>query len=157
MIILGIDPGSNITGFGIIEKISNKFKYITCGCIKVSGKEMPWRLQQIYQDIHSLMIQYRPDVVVVEQVFTYKNIASSLKLAQARGAALAAAASGTAAVAEYTPRAIKKTVVGYGGAEKSQMQHMVQLILNLTAKPAIDAADALAIAICHGQHLGILV
>lgn len=155
-LILGIDPGSRITGYGVIESNGVKHKYIASGCVVTKGKEIPERLQQIFTGISEVIRLYQPKEAAVEQVFVNRNVNSALKLGQARGAALVALANHSLAVAEYTPRQIKQTVIGFGAAEKGQIQHMVVQLLKLSGKPAVDAADALAIAICHAQHFFLL-
>ena len=151
-IILGIDPGSRITGYGVIKEYNRKIEYIDSGCIRtISGNELSERLLQIYNGICHLMDQYAPNEVAIEQVFMHQNPNSALKLGHARGVAMVAAASHRIKVSEYSPRAIKQTVVGYGGAEKSQVSHMVVHLLALSSTPQADAADALAIAICHSH------
>ncbi len=151
-IILGIDPGSRITGFGVIALENRHYRYISCGCIYAGkGKLLP-RLRKIHQGISELLKKYTINEVAIEQIFVRHNVQSALKLAQARGAALTAIASYhdlSIGFAEYTPRMIKKAVVGYGAADKKQVQHMVQQLLNLSGMPSVDAADALAIALCH--------
>lgn len=151
MIILGIDPGSIVTGFGVINYFKNKQNYITSGCIKVGKKEISNRLSQIYMDLTRIIDEFKPDIVSIEQVFVHKNVSSALKLGQARGAAIVACANKGLEIAEYAPRQIKQAVVGYGGAEKVQVQQMVKALLNLSDVPQADAADALAVAICHLQ------
>ena len=152
MRILGIDPGSITTGYGIIKQLRNKQSYVTSGCIKVgSKKNLCVRLRQIYEDISSLIETYAPTQVAVEQVFVHKNPASALKLGQARGVAMLACACKDLSIAEYAPRQIKQAVVGYGNAQKLQVQQMVQSLLKLSAMPQVDAADALAVAMCHGH------
>ena len=153
MVILGVDPGSVVTGFGLIKQVGNKQYYIASGCIKVGNKSWPERLKQIYADLTIIMQQYLPTTAAIEQVFVSKNIASALKLGHARGVAMLAAANFGVEIAEYAPRKIKQAVVGHGGAEKTQVQHMVKMLLDLNVVPQADAADALAIAICHGNFL----
>lgn len=152
MRILGIDPGSITMGYGIIQQYQNKQIYIASGCVRVNQKDC-WskRLKQIYDDVIILIKKYLPDQVAIEQVFVHKNANSALKLGQARGVAIVACACHNLPIAEYAPRQIKQAVVGYGNAQKIQVQQMVQSLLKLTASPQIDAADALAIAICHGH------
>lgn len=150
-IILGIDPGSRVTGFGLIETLSQKRRYITSGIIRVVGKSLDEQLDQIYQGISQVVRDHQPDEVAVEQVFVHQNPRSALKLGQARGAAIVAAVSQAVKLAEYSPREIKQAVVGYGGADKEQVQYMIKLLLNLNQAPAADAADALAVALCHAQ------
>lgn len=151
-IILGIDPGSRITGYGIIKQIDQKIEYVDSGCIRTNpDNELSQKLLQIYDGICELMDQYTPSEVAIEQVFMHQNPNSALKLGHARGVAMVAAASHRVKVAEYSAREIKQTVVGYGAAEKSQVSHMVVNLLALNSTPQSDAADALAIAICHSH------
>ena len=150
MIILGIDPGSRITGFGVIRSIKQKQSYIASGCIKIIGNDWSLRLKQVYDDLLKIINQYQPDQIGIEKVFVHKNPNSALKLGQARGAAIVAAATCGFKVYEYFPRQIKQVVVGYGHADKKQVQKMIQTLLRLNKTPAADAADALAIAMCHG-------
>ena len=152
MIYLGIDPGSRTTGYGIIREENQKLYYLDSGCIRTEDANLSVRLLQIYDGICELMQRYSPDEVVVEAVFMHQNAASALKLGQARGAALVAAASFRVKIAEYAPRVIKQAVVGFGGAEKIQVTQMVTKILALSRKPQEDAADALAATICHSHH-----
>ena len=149
--ILGIDPGSRITGYGFINVNGNHHEYIASGCIKVSAAHWPDRLALIYQELHQLIIEIKPDESAIEEVFVQKNVNSALKLGQARGAAIVACACNGLPVAEYAARAIKKSVVGYGGADKLQVQQMIKTLLNLSKSPQADAADALAVALCHAH------
>ena len=151
-VILGIDPGSRITGYGLIREYNRKLEYIDSGCIRTSpDSELSGRLLQIYDGICSLMDKYSPDEVAIEQIFMHENPNSALKLGHARGVAMVAAASHRVKISEYSPREIKLTVVGYGAAEKTQVNHMVVHLLALNSAPQSDAADALAIAICHSH------
>ncbi len=152
-IILGIDPGSQITGYGVIRIQKNKAQYLASGCIRVEKTDHATRLKHIFSDLNQVIQQYRPTQAAIEQIFMHQNPNSALKLGQARGAALVAIALADIPVAEYTPRFVKQMIVGYGGAEKHQIQHMVQALLELNGKPQTDAADALAIALCHAHHL----
>jgi crossover junction endodeoxyribonuclease RuvC len=156
--VLGIDPGSQRTGFGIIDCHAVGERHVASGCIDVAGREMVVRLQRIYADISALVGEHRPDMVAIERVFLHRNPDSALKLGQARGVALCAAASLGASVHEYAPRAIKMAVTGYGAAAKPQVAHMVRTLLHLELALAADAADALAAALCHAQtrRLGAL-
>lgn len=151
MIILGIDPGSRTTGFGIIKREGQKIEYLVSGCIRTGDGEMAERLVKIYEGVSELIDTYKPDQFAIEQVFMGKNADSALKLGQARGVAMVAASLKGLKVAEYAPRSIKQAVVGKGSALKEQVQHMVQYLLKLPGKPQADAADALAIAICHAH------
>ncbi|MCL9684668.1 crossover junction endodeoxyribonuclease RuvC [Legionella maioricensis] len=151
-IILGIDPGSRITGYGLIKEANRKIEYIDSGCIRTSIEgELSQKLLQIYDGICQLMDHYSPTEVAIEQVFMHQNPSSALKLGHARGVAMVAAASHRVRVNEYSARAIKQTVVGYGAADKDQVSHMVVHLLRLNSSPQKDAADALAIAICHSH------
>lgn len=149
--ILGIDPGSRVTGFGVIEVRARQLVYVSSGCIRVAAESMPRRLHEIYQNVTQIIEQHQPVVLAIEQVFVYKNVASALKLGQARGVAMVAAVQQNLAVYEYAPNLIKQAVVGKGHAEKAQVQYMVKLLLNLPALPPTDAADALAAALCHAH------
>ncbi len=148
-IILGIDPGSVKTGFGIIESNKGESTYISSGVIKLVSDDFAIRLREIFLSVLELVDNYEPDELAIEQVFMSKNASSALKLGHARGAAMVACASKDIKVYEYSSREIKQAVVGTGAAEKSQVQHMVKVLLGLSAKPAEDAADALGAAICH--------
>lgn len=150
-IILGIDPGSHITGFGIINSAGNKQSYIASGSIHVVKKTFGEQLKQIYDGIAELISLYHPEEAAIEQVFVHINVNSALKLGQARGAAIVAMAQGDIDIAEYSARQVKQAVVGYGNAEKTQVQHMVKLLLKLQNELQADEADALAIAICHAN------
>ena len=150
-IILGIDPGSRITGYGIIKESKQQLQYIDSGCIRTSDGELSQRLLQIFNGVCQLMEQYSPDEVAIEQVFMHQNPSSALKLGHARGVAMVACASHRLNVSEYSAREVKQSLAGYGAAEKSQVKHMVVSLLILTSSPQADAADALAIAICHSH------
>jgi crossover junction endodeoxyribonuclease RuvC len=147
--IVGIDPGSRITGYGVIECTRNQYHYLGSGCIRTVADDWVMRLQQIYQGVREIITQYEPNEFAIEQVFMHKNASSALKLGQARGAAIVAV---NLPVHEYAARQIKQAIVGYGAAEKTQVQHMVKQALGLQGKLATDAADALAIALCHANH-----
>lgn len=149
--ILGIDPGSRITGYGIVQQQGAKFHYIGSGCIRTPNKDLSIKLDTIFSGVSEIIQQYKPDTFAIEQVFLAHNPDSALKLGQARGSAIVAATQGLLPVFEYSARQIKQAVVGSGAADKSQVQHMVQHILKLDGKPQADAADALAVAICHGN------
>ncbi len=154
MRILGIDPGSVTTGFGIIEIAGRARTVPQClhyGAIKTGGGEIPQRLKVIFEGVGALIQEYRPDQMAVENVFVSRGALSALKLGQARGAAICAGVTVGLPVAEYAPRQIKQAVVGRGGADKVQVQHMVGVLLRLPNKLQADAADALAVALCH-QH-----
>jgi crossover junction endodeoxyribonuclease RuvC len=150
-IILGIDPGSRLTGYGIIKQVGGKTEYLGSGCIRLQGDELAPRLKQIFDGVSEIITQFRPTEFAIEQVFLAKNPDSALKLGQARGAAIVAATCHNLPVAEYSARQIKQSVVGKGNADKGQVQHMVTYLLKLTASPQADAADALAVAMCHSH------
>ncbi|KTD21564.1 crossover junction endodeoxyribonuclease RuvC [Legionella londiniensis] len=150
-IILGIDPGSRITGYGLISQENQHLQYIDSGCIRTSGSELGERLLQIFNGICQLLEDYMPEEVAIEQVFMHQNPNSALKLGHARGVAMVACASHRLSVNEYSPREVKQAIVGYGAAYKEQVKHMVVNILELNRAPQSDAADALAIAICHSH------
>lgn len=150
-IILGIDPGSRCTGYGIIWTEGSNYGCITHGQIRTKGDEVNQRLQQIQQGLIDVIQTHTPNEAAIEQIFTLRNPKSALKLGQARGAALAATAERNLPMAEYSARKIKLAVVGYGAATKTQVQHMVSVLLKLKTPPKSDAADALAIAICHAN------
>ena len=149
--VLGIDPGSQRTGFGVIDCRGSDERHVASGCIDVAGQDMVIRLQRIYSGVAALVLEHRPDMVAIERVFVHRNPDSALKLGQARGVALCAAASMGASVHEYAPRAIKMAITGYGAAAKPQVAQMVRHLLLLEIKLAADAADALAVALCHSQ------
>lgn len=158
-IILGIDPGSRLTGYGVVKQEGRTFTYLGSGCIKAlsAGDDLGARLQTIFAGVSEIILQFQPDLFAIEQVFMAKNPDSALKLGQARGAAIVAATNAGLSIAEYSARQIKQSVVGTGAADKAQVQHMVKSILKLAATPQADAADALAVALCHGHsHESIL-
>ncbi len=150
MRILGIDPGSRLTGFGVVDVLRNgKCIYEDSGCIKVPAGNLAHRLKVIYEGVSEIITTHHPETLAIEKVFLARNADSALKLGQARGAAICAAANHGLALQEYTALQIKRAVVGKGHADKTQVQHMVKAILHLPARPQADAADALACAICH--------
>ncbi len=155
MIILGIDPGLAIVGYGVVECIGNRYKAIDYGCITTDAETFfPERLKIIYDEMLSLIDKYNPDDVAMEELFFNKNVKTAIKVGQARGVEVLAAVNKGLEVYEYTPLQIKQSVVGYGRAEKRQVQEMVKLLLNLKKIPKPDdAADALAVAICHSSCL----
>ncbi|MBN1684769.1 MAG: crossover junction endodeoxyribonuclease RuvC [Gammaproteobacteria bacterium] len=148
MLILGIDPGSHITGYGVILFEKNNSVYITSGHITIPSLSIDQRLSKIFEGIREIVDKYRPDEVAIEQVFVHQNPNSALKLGQARGVAIIAAAE-NASVFEYSAKQIKQAVVGYGSADKNQVQQMTKILLKLDKLPQADEADALAAAICH--------
>ncbi|BFM20981.1 crossover junction endodeoxyribonuclease RuvC [Gilvimarinus japonicus] len=153
---MGVDPGSRKTGFGLVNWAGGQYEYVTSGVIRVPEVSLPERLKVIFDGVTSLIEQYMPQEFAIEQVFMAKNAGSALKLGQARGAAIVAAVNHEVPVFEYEARKVKQAVVGSGAADKLQVQHMVKTLLKLPAAPQEDAADALAIALCHintQQHL----
>ncbi|TRW50262.1 crossover junction endodeoxyribonuclease RuvC [Aliidiomarina halalkaliphila] len=157
-IILGIDPGSRITGYGVIQQDGSRLSYLGSGCIKLARAggstdiTLATRLRMIHDGVSELIQQFQPTDFAIEQVFMARNPDSALKLGQARGAAIVAAALHDLVVEEYAARAVKQAVVGTGGADKEQVQHMVKQLLKLPRVPQADAADALAVAICHAHN-----
>ena len=149
--ILGIDPGSRITGYGIIDSDGYHSVYVSSGCIKMTEDKLPQRLGTIYAGIQEILLQFSPDEAAIESVFMHRNAGSALKLGQARGSAICAVVNRSIDIGEYSPTEIKQSVVGKGNAGKEQVQHMVQVLLNLSASPQADAADALAVAVCHAN------
>ena len=158
MRILGIDPGLQVTGFGVIDKQGQRLRYVTSGCVRSGSGELAERLRALLDGLNEVIAAHRPQQVVVEKVFVNVNPQSTLALGQARGAAICAAVLAGLPVAEYTALQVKKSVVGNGQAKKEQVQHMVRRLLSLPGAPGADAADALACAICHahGERLGRL-
>ncbi|PCJ47447.1 MAG: crossover junction endodeoxyribonuclease RuvC [Moraxellaceae bacterium] len=151
-IVLGIDPGSRITGYGVIEVNGSKSHYVDSGCIRTdTDAELPERLCQIFEGISEVVRLHLPQEVGVEQVFMAKNADSALKLGQARGAAIVACSALRIPIFEYSARQIKQAVVGTGAAQKEQVQLMVCNLLGLNKKPQADAADALGVALCHSH------
>lgn len=150
--ILGIDPGSRITGYGIIEESLQGSRYVTSGSIRVQSDNLPERLKQIYAGVSEIVEQFQPEQMAIEQVFMHKNADSALKLGQARGAAICAAQSGGLPVFEYAARQIKQALVGKGNAQKDQVQHMVKILLSITGTLQVDAGDALGVCLCHAHH-----
>ena len=148
-IIIGIDPGSRITGYGVIDDSQRDIQHVSHGHIKTKSTELADKLYEIFVAITQVIGEFNPNIASIEQVFTCHNHQSALKLGQARGAAMTALAAAGLSVNEYSAKQVKKAVVGYGGADKAQVQHMVRHLLKLTMTPQADAADALAIAICY--------
>lgn len=149
--ILGLDPGLRITGFGIIDVLGSRLRYVASGCIRSGDGELPGRLKTLLDGVREVVATYSPDQVAVEKVFVNVNPQSTLLLGQARGAIICGAVSCELPVAEYTALQVKQAVVGHGKADKTQVQHMVQRLLALDGQPSADAADALACAICHAH------
>jgi crossover junction endodeoxyribonuclease RuvC len=150
--ILGIDPGSRFTGFGVLDFEGDKPRYVASGTIKSPDGSFPDRLRKIFESVGEIVEEYRPAIVSIESVFMARNAGSALKLGHARSAALCATFAYDVDVYEYSPREIKLAVVGTGAATKEQVQHMIVSLLRLDGAPAEDAADALAAAICHAHR-----
>jgi len=155
VLIFGIDPGSRITGFGVIEYTGEGCKLRESGLIRLSPRlSFPKRLQKLYVDLAEKLKQSEPDQIAVEDIFCRENVKSALRIGQARGVVLLAASQTGVPVAEYSPREVKMAVVGSGRATKGQVQFMVKSILGLSEHPPTDAADALAVALCHAHKVG---
>jgi crossover junction endodeoxyribonuclease RuvC len=152
--VLGIDPGSRATGYGVVDVSRGDLVYVASGCIRTTEGEFPARLAEVHRGVQQVVTDYAPQVAAIEQVFVARSAASALKLGQARGAALVALVGAELPISEYAARRIKQAVTGTGNATKQQVQHMIRLLLNLERAPGSDAADALAIAICHINTLG---
>ena len=155
--VLGLDPGSRVTGYGVLDVCGSATRYVASGCIAVGRGEFAARLRDIYLGVAAIVAEHRPDELAVERVFVHRNPDSALKLGQARGAALCAAYANGAHLHQYTPREVKQAVAGTGNADKEQIQRMVKLLLNLDGRLAADAADALAIALCHAHSRGVRI
>ena len=151
MIILGIDPGSRITGYGLIDDQPNQIRYVASGYLKIVGNSLPERLGQIFQQLYTVIGEYRPEQMGIENVFMQRNVDPALKLGQARGAAICAGYQAGVEISEYAPREIKQALVGSGAASKEQGRHMVKRLLGLQGTLQSDEGDCLAIAICHAQ------
>lgn len=159
MRVIGIDPGTAIMGYGIVDVVGNSLKLVTYGCIRTESKqEMAERLSDIYEELTSLTKQHRPDVMAVEELFFNRNVTTALTVGQARGVILLAGVQSGMKVYEYTPLQVKQAVCGYGRADKQQVQSMVQMFLNIKEKvKPDDAADALAVSICHAHSAPMLL
>lgn len=156
MKVLGIDPGTRSTGYGLVEAGRGRIAYLASGCIRTGAGAMPRRLGEIHAGVAELIDANAVQALAIEEVFLSRNPQAALKLGQARGVAIAAAVAAGLDVFEYAPRVVKKAVVGTGGATKEQVQHMVRILLNLRGQAlAADAADALAIAVCHVNTAGL--
>ena len=156
MRILGIDPGSRVTGYGLIDLMGNRLGFVACGTIRTANEtDFSRRLLVIFSDLREVIAQYRPKAAAVEEVFVAHNARSALKLGQARGAAVVAAGSLGLEIFNYPARLVKQSVAGYGQADKAQIRYMVRALLGLNAEPSSDAADALALAICHAHRGGL--
>ncbi|MFC1664577.1 crossover junction endodeoxyribonuclease RuvC [Pseudomonadota bacterium] len=149
MRVLGVDPGSRVTGYGVIDVHGNDLGHVDSGCLRVVAEGLSARLKLIYDGLSDVIDRHCPDVICIEQVFMARNPQSALTLGHARGAAMCAGVNRDLPTFEYSALQIKQAVVGRGRADKEQVQHMVRVLLGLRQKPAADAADALACAICH--------
>lgn len=158
MIILGVDPGTATMGYGVLEKAGNRYRALAYGVLETPKTLPPHeRLLTLYRGLQELIEKYQPDALATEQLLFSTNRRTAIQVARAAGVALLTAAEAGIEWREYTPLQVKQAVTGYGGADKKQVQTMVQRLLNLEAPPKPDdAADALAIAICHAHHAGIL-
>ncbi|QXH50307.1 crossover junction endodeoxyribonuclease RuvC [Pseudomonas fakonensis] len=156
-LILGIDPGSRITGFGVVRQTARGCEYVASGCIRTGDGELHDRLLVVFRGVSEIIRQHGPVTMGIERVFMARNADSALKLGQARGAAIVAAAEAGLEIAEYTASQVKQAVAGTGGANKEQVMLMVMHLLKLTKKPQIDASDALAIALCHAHTRSSLI
>jgi len=149
--ILGIDPGSRITGIGIIDTDGRRNQHVFSTCLRLGDASFPERLGTIFSELTRIIREYQPLEMAIESVFVSNNPASALKLGQARGAAICAGVIAGLPVAEYSPKEVKQATVGKGGADKAQVQHMVKLLLSLQGRLQVDTADALAVALCHAH------
>lgn len=149
--ILGIDPGSRLTGFGVIDETATGYQYVASGCLRIKGDDFPLRLKQIFAGISDIVEEYKPTEMAIEQVFMHKNADSALKIGQARGAAICAVQLFDIPVFEYAARQVKQAVVGKGSADKLQVQQMVKILLGISGELQIDASDALGISLCHAN------
>jgi len=156
-VILGIDPGSRVCGYGLIRARGNSLEYLSSGVIRMGTVSFPERLHTIFTDLSEIITEYQPEVAAVEEVFMGKNASSALKLGQARGAAIVACTHHKVPVAEYAARKVKQALVGKGQAEKAQVQQMIKSVLGLSKVPPEDAADALAVAVCHANTENTLI
>ena len=151
--ILGIDPGSRVTGYGVIDKVGHQLRFVSCGAIRVAaGRPLPERLKEIHDGIGEVIATLRPDVAAVEEIFVAVNPRSALTLGHARGVLILSCMQQGLAVHEYPARVVKQAVAGSGRAAKAQVQQMVRALLTLSGVPSEDAADALAVALCHANH-----
>jgi len=153
--VLGIDPGSRNTGYGVIDTDGQRSACVARGCVRVGQHAWPERLGLIFDEVAALVAEHRPHEMAVEQLIFARDATAALKIGQARGAVLCAGLKGGVVVHEYSPKSVKLAVVGTGNAEKSQVQHMVRILLSLSDQPGEDEADALAIALCHAHSMGI--
>mgnify|MGYP001109028715 FL=1 len=151
--IIGVDPGSRVTGYGILDADCGRLRFVACGVVKTTPRaSFAHRINEIFEGINEVVQLHGPAIAAIEDVFLANNPRSALKLGQARGAAVVAAMQNGLTVFDYSPRAVKQAVVGYGQAEKGQVQQMGKVLLGLSGRPSSDAADALAVAICHANQ-----
>ena len=155
--ILGIDPGSVVTGYGLIDTDGVRDFHVSHGIVRVAGDSLPEKLGHILYEVSKIIDQWQPVEMSIEEVFVSNNPMSALKLGQARGAAICAAVQRGLPVSEYSARTVKQAAVGYGAAGKEQMQEMIRVLLSLEKKPASDAADGLAVALCHAHSMNTSV
>jgi crossover junction endodeoxyribonuclease RuvC len=154
--IIGVDPGSRVTGYGVIDADRGRLDFVACGVVKTTPDHpFAYRLNEIFEGLNEVIQLTLPAVAAVEDVFLATNPRSALKLGHARGAAVVAAMQNGLEVHDYSPRQVKQAVAGYGQAEKIQVQHMIRVLLTLASSPSPDAADALAVAICHANQFRI--
>ena len=156
-VIIGIDPGSRVTGYGVVRMVRNRAEFVACGCIRLGDGSLDQRLVQLYDELSAVIAEFRPDEAAIERVFMSRNADSALKLGHARGVAILALRRAGNPVFEYSATQTKQAIVGRWHADKVQVQHMVRTLLGLDVTPAADAADALAAAICHGHTRASLV
>lgn len=149
--ILGIDPGSRLTGYGLVESTGADLRFLDCGLIQAGSGDFSLRLKCIFDGLGRIIAEHAPDEFAIEKVFVHRNATAALKLGQARGAALLAAATREMSVFEYSPNEVKQAITGRGHAGKEQVQHMIRVLLKLKEAPATDAADALSVAVCHAH------
>ena len=150
--ILGIDPGSRVTGYGVVDQTSSGIRYVASGCIRMQQEAMPERLKKIFDGVTELINLYQPEQIAIEQIFMHKNADSALKLGMARGAIMCATMQQSLPIYEYAARQVKLALVGKGSADKHQVQHMIKVLLGIQGEMPMDASDALAIAMCHIHH-----
>lgn len=153
--ILGIDPGSRTTGYGVIDTDGQRSRWVASGILRVGQHPWPERLMHVFDGVAALLTEHQPHEMAVEQLIFARDPTAALKIGQARGAALCAGLKAGVIVHEYSPKTVKLAVVGTGGADKSQVQHMIRVLLTLARAPSEDEADALAIALCHAHSMGI--
>jgi crossover junction endodeoxyribonuclease RuvC len=153
--VIGIDPGSRLTGYGVVDAGGAGIRYLASGCIRTANGRFADRLAEIYRGVAEVLDTQAPDLLAIEEVFVARNPDSALKLGQARGVVIAAGVARGLPIHEYAARKVKQGLVGTGRASKAQVQHMVRVVLGLPGEPQADAADALAIAICHVNTLGL--